>query len=302
MNLIEFRNKIQKAKDVSIESYLTLNGYDRVLKRGSNLYYYSPFRHENKPSFCVNKSKNRFKDFGGDRAGDSIDLVMAIENCSMGRAINILLTGKEEKKLLNRVYIPEEKEKLIIKKTRAIVNKKIISYICNRRSLDIDLVRKYCFEVDFSFPGSRNPAKEYCGVGMKNKKGGWEIRNNWFKGGNSPKYYTEIGNGDDVIVFEGFLNFLSWLQYNGYDEVDCSIIILNSIENRMYVQWRKYSSGFLFLDNDDGGDKATKYIMSENNALTDERSLYYGYNDMNDMIMEESRSKIRKIMRIVFNL
>jgi hypothetical protein len=279
----------QQAKEKSMVDYLASEGYFYEYKRGGKYYYYSPFRSDDSvPSFCVTPSKGIFKDFGGGtKAGDVIDLVRRIsalkqKEMSHIDAITTLVNGNFNK----FAYTPDDKEEISIKYKKHISNRRLIDYIQRERLLDISIVSRFCSEVGFSFGRDR----VYTGLGIENKKGGYEIRNWWFKGGTSPKYYTEIGEGQ-CFVFEGFLNFLSWLQYLGLDEADGKVIILNSIENWKYIKWQD-EEGYLFLDNDEPGDKTTAEILKLNPSLVDHRNMYSGYNDMNDMIVQQKNNRV----------
>lgn len=282
----------QEAKEKSMVSYLETKGYFPVDKRRGNYYYHSPFRNDDKDaSFVVSMSRKIYKDFGTSRkAGDVIDLVMRIDKVSYPKAIDILLEGEYS----NVVYTPkDEEEKIKIKYTKSIDNKHLISYLCDERSLDIDLVSSYCEQVGFSFDDKR----VYSGLGFKNKKGGWEIRNSWFKGGTSPKYYSQMGEGLSY-VFEGFIDFLSWLQYKGLRRVNGEVIVLNSTVNWKYIDWRK-KEGFLMLDNDSAGDDTTREIMKLSPSFFDCRGEYEGYNDINKMLTEQKRARKNYIKKFI---
>lgn len=48
--------------------------------------------------------------------------------------------------------------------------------------------------------------KIYRAVGFKNNAGGYELRNEYFKGSSAPKYVSYIDNkANNISVFEGFL-------------------------------------------------------------------------------------------------
>ena len=59
---------------------------------------------------------------------------------------------------------------------------------------------RYCYEV--SFTNSDNK-KTYKAIGFKNNAGGFELRNEYFKGSSSPKYVTYFdNNAKSIAVFE----------------------------------------------------------------------------------------------------
>ena len=53
--------------------------------------------------------------------------------------------------------------------------------------------------------------KVYYGIGFKTDSGSFEIRNPFLKSASSPKSIATFKNGaDEVSVFEGFFDFLSY--------------------------------------------------------------------------------------------
>ena len=53
-----------EAKQIRIEEYLHSLGYNPVRRQGDSLWYKSPFRDEQEPSFKVNMERNLWYDFG----------------------------------------------------------------------------------------------------------------------------------------------------------------------------------------------------------------------------------------------
>jgi len=60
-----------EAKQIRIEEYLHTLGYNPVRRQGDSLWYKSPFRDEQEPSFKVNMERNLWYDFGAVGAGTS---------------------------------------------------------------------------------------------------------------------------------------------------------------------------------------------------------------------------------------
>jgi len=52
-----------EAKRIRIEEYLHSLGYNPVRRQGNSLWYKSPFRDEQEPSFKVNTERNLWYDF-----------------------------------------------------------------------------------------------------------------------------------------------------------------------------------------------------------------------------------------------
>jgi hypothetical protein len=73
--------------------------------------------------------------------------------------------------------------------------------------------------------------KSYYTIGFKNDAGGYELRNEYFKEGSSPKDITLIENGaKQKTVFEGFFNCLSYQTLQQKSEQPYrDFLILNSV-------------------------------------------------------------------------
>ena len=64
----------EEAKKIRIADYLHSLGYSPVKQQGVNLWYKSPFREENEPSFKVNTELNQSNHFGISKGGNIIAL------------------------------------------------------------------------------------------------------------------------------------------------------------------------------------------------------------------------------------
>jgi hypothetical protein len=279
------KEELQNIKNKSIISYLQLLGVEPANDTGSNLYYYSPKRMENTPSLCVSKHKNIFRDFGsGEKAGDIIDFVQYYHNVDFNEALDILVSGKVKDVDLN-IPARAQKTSIVKKYVKNIESEHLISYLAARK-LNTDLVMSQCREIGFSFPNGKYPDTIYSAIGMVNNKGGFAMRNSWFKGVLPPVYYTRTSRSNkNVKVFEGFMNYLSYLILSQQKHVNA--IILNGVENVKLIDWRVFMGGELYLDEGTAGDKATNKIREENLTLIDSRD-YDGHEDLNKMLIAAS--------------
>ena len=83
--------EIQNIKQISITDYLQQQGYSPARVQGIHFWYCSPLRNESTPSFKVNTERNQWYDFGTGEHGDIIDLVRALQHCTMNEAIELLI-------------------------------------------------------------------------------------------------------------------------------------------------------------------------------------------------------------------
>src|SRR5665213_1552893 len=61
------------ARQIDLVDYLASLGHHAVKTRGTDHWYFSPFRDERTPSFKVNRSMNVFYDHGTGEGGNIID-------------------------------------------------------------------------------------------------------------------------------------------------------------------------------------------------------------------------------------
>lgn len=82
--------ELERVKAISIRGYLSAKGIEPVKDYGGYSLYLSPFREEGMPSFKVDHKLNLWYDFGENRGGSIIDLVMRLEDCGFYKALKSL--------------------------------------------------------------------------------------------------------------------------------------------------------------------------------------------------------------------
>jgi hypothetical protein len=139
--------------------------------------------------------------------------------------------------------------------------------------------------------------KRYFAISFKNDHGGFELRNEFFKGGSSPKgistiqAYDQAGfpKSDTLNIFEGFFDFLSFVTYYNQVKLFKTAIVLNSLAfiDRLLPELKFYGKVNLFLDNDEAGKKATMKIKDVRpDAINFSEKLYPGFKDFNGFLMK----------------
>ena len=167
-----------------------------------------------------------------------------------------------------------------------------------QRKIEKSIADKHCYEVSF-INGSND--KIYIAIGFKNNAGGYELRNEYFKGSSSPKYITYLDNlADKVTVFEGFFDFMSYqtIHENQQQELT-NFLVLNSLSffERSLLLMEKHQSIHLYLDQDEAGRKNTKLALKRSPNFKDESKLYKGYKDLNDWLTNFGKLKMQKNLR-----
>ena len=303
---------IQEAKQIKIADYLQSLGHRPVKQLGGNLWYKSPLRNESEASFKVNAAINSWFDFGMGRGGNIIDLAAHLYASD---SLPYLLDKIE--KQAPYVHPPDSSftqqatepsfEGLEVME---LYHPALLRYL-NERKINPHIARKVCVELHFS-----NNGKRYFAIGFKNKSGGYEIRNQFFKGCISPKDITHIRQQGEArstcYVFEGMMDYLSFLtirvqKFPTYPSLEAQdYVILNSTSNvdKAIDILHDYERISCLLDNDDAGRKATAAIE---NALgyrvRDASYLYSEYNDLNDYLCgvksKQSVHQVQPVKRTV---
>jgi len=310
-----------QAKTISISSYLEqVEGIKPKNSRlgGKELWYNSPIRQGDKtPSFKVDTILNLWFDHGLSKGGKIIDLVCEIRNVSVREALAILensglhydnytpsYTSNKNRPLFKKNTASKknnpaiEKEKSpstnshILLAEKELTHLSLIEYI-KERAIDLEIAKSHLKEIHFK---QADKLAQYFALGWKNGNG-YDARNKYFKG------YIGMGknisvinpkSGNELIVFEGFIDYLSYLTYlqneKSINEVKATVVVLNSTALKKnlteLVQQYQFSKAYFFLDNDISGTETLDYFTE---ALTDIKlvdmsHLYSGHKDFNEWL------------------
>ena len=278
-------NLHQLKKIVRISDYLGTG------EKEKEFYIHSPFRAEKTPSFKINPALNTWYDFGLGKGGTILDLIMQLENKDTKEAVKKLreLAGDTTSSNNSFFSFPQHNlnttQKIIDYEIKPLNNQALINYLKSRK-IDYRASQDYLQEIYYSIKG-----KNYFGLAFKNNSEGYEIRNKYFKGAVGTKDITTIAREkkkNEVVVFEGFMDFLSYLTIKP-NTTGKDFIILNSVAlvDKSIEVIKKYNDISLALDNDKAGDIATKKIIEHIPTAKDVRGYYKNYKDLNEYIISK---------------
>lgn len=284
---------MNEAKQIRIEEYLHSLGYNPVRRQGNSLWYKSPFRDEQEPSFKVNTERNLWYDFGAGRGGNIIALAQELyasdslpyllgriaEQAPSVRPVSFSFGGQPLSK-------PSFRQLEVV----PLSSPALYSYL-RQRGINTELAKRECREVRY-LTGDTT----YFAIGFPNRSGGYEIRNKFFKGCIAPKDITHIQQAEpkeSCYLFEGFTDYLSFLtlrlescperpELDGQD-----YIVLNSTSNlaKAIQPLEGYGRIHCFLDNDKAGMEAVRELQEKYGLrIRDASHIYGGYNDLNDFL------------------
>lgn len=285
----------ETARNFLVEKALEKLGHFPKRTTEKEAWFLSPFRSETQASFKVSKIKNRWYDHGEGIGGNVIDLVCKILKCPikdtlmfLSESIPMNITEQQRRCDTTAINIITDSNIEIIK-VREIMHPALVQYL-KLRGIALDIANTYCKEVWY-----KNKDYQFFAIGLKNKKGGWELRNKIFKNSSSPKSYTYIqNNSKQVIILEGMFDLLSLATLDSNLLKTSDILVLNSISfiNAIEKYMSKYTLVHLYLDNDTTGKKATQYLIHNYKHVIDKSSSYVNYKDLNDLLSHEKRAAI----------
>jgi hypothetical protein len=286
------------ANQIDLVNYLETLGHEPSKIKNQDYWYLSPFRNENTPSFKVNQKLNFWYDHGLGKGGNLVDFGIEYFRCTVSEFLQLLngnsissgisLSLKNDNQQSSNLIIANEKkdnplDKIVIIDIRTLENKSLLHYLENR-SIPEELAKEHCKEIDFSLKGRKHTA-----IGFQNISGGYELRNENFKGSSSPKDITFIdAQAKSVVVFEGFFDYLSYKMMNQKSvNLQTNSLILNSLSffNKSVQLMEKHERVDLYLDRDTGGIKCTYEALQRDSAkYTDQSFLYEQKKDLNEWL------------------
>ncbi len=295
MDFSSNRLTLNEAKEIDLVNYLSTLGFEPSKIRNNDYWYLSPLRDEKEASFKINRRLNRWYDHGIGKGGNLIDCGVLYFNCTVGELLQNL-SGNfsfQQPNFQREAYTIFQENKIKILKQTALSSPSLLRYLEHRR-IPIEIAQQYSVEVHYILV-----KKNYFGIGFKNDLGGFEIRTPYFKTSSSPKGITTFFNGNnEVIVFEGFMDFLSFKAMNkNLPENSQDFVILNSISfferARPFIE--NHESIRLYFDRDETGQNYTCRALSLSTKYRDESHLYQNYKDLNDWAMNFGKSEKRHL-------
>lgn len=294
---MKFSDKKSLVKAISVVDYLSSLGFTPVRSSGSYHYYYSPLpgRNEKKPSFLVRTKDGKWSDRGQSRRWeDVIQLVIEMNNCSFPEAVDILLKFKDIPTIIKPQKIEKDDTPSILIEEVYELHSFPLIYELKSRCINIDIASIYCQEAWIRFPKGNKPNKVHMVIAFKNDLGGYEFRNQYLKVSQLPKFYTTIpGTTPNRDLFEGFMDFLSFLTFYRIEHNHNNTYVLNSLIyiNSLYDHMKQPGINRVYFDWDNAAEKHLTELKENDITYHDMRDLYFMYEDFNDMLKNHARLK-----------
>lgn len=308
--------RTDQARTISIVAYLAKEGHTPSHTRhsGREAWYRSPLRSDDDTaSFKVDTLINKWFDHGRGEGGNTLDLVVILRQCTVREALAILERsglyqegGYRVRNDTLRTFpgatpgAAVEKEKdgkaFQLIKAKDLTHPALLQYLQTRK-IDLTVARRYLKEIRFK--PANGELREFFALGWFNGVS-WEARNSLFKGvvGEGKEVSTlNLKAGRDCHVFEGFMDFLSFITHEKPDMAHSSFIILNSLALRVKLEelFKKHSFDrvFVYLDHDESGRLGTDYIreLLPPGKMIDKALEYEGYKDYNACRMAKGEDR-----------
>ena len=230
---------------VKLEEVLISLGHHPTKQNEKEAWYLNPFSAENQSSFKLDKRSNVWYLHSEGIGGNNIDFMKKYLNSSVKEVL-----GWAEKQNFssfqqqNVIHSKNSNPNYQITETKELQNEHLKNYL-HQRGLS-SIIYPLIKEVHFTI-GEKN----LYAIGFENHSGGWELRNSFYKGSllkkdisilnlnneNHTQNRTQNETGKRIVVFEGFIDALSFVDmkpfYNGDILVMNSISLLNKTKNHL---------------------------------------------------------------------
>ena len=287
-------------KRYPIVEYLERKGIKPVRRTAAYALYCSPLREETHPSFKVDTEKNLWIDYGEGRGGSIIDLCMRMEGCTLSEAIRRLGQNapvNDTYSFLND-FVPNNSQPMMaINGARRLIEisdtlpPHFQEYLTKVRCINLEKAMSFLKCISYEVRGRR-----YQAIGFANLSGGYELRDDkTFKGTIAPKDITPIftDRAESVCIFEGFMDFLSFLSMK--EEITNHCLVMNSVSNVArtirYLNDRHLTHIRAFLDNDEAGRRTVQDFIKAGFHVEDMNIHYKDFKDLNDFHVSRVRER-----------
>lgn len=301
---------LSRIKRYHIVEYLERKGIKPVRSTPAYALYHSPFREDTHPSFKVDTEKNLWIDYAEGKGGSIIDLCVRLEGCTLLEAIRQLgrnapdYTACSSQKA-DRAMKRSSKPMAFASGERRLTGisdtlpPHLQKYLTEERCINIEKAMHFLRCISYEVGG-----RHYQAIGFANQSGGYELRDNgMFKGTIAPKDITPIftDRADPVCIFEGFMDFLSFLSMK--EEFTNHCLVMNSVSNVArsirYLNERQVFTIRTFFDNDEAGRRATEDFVKAGFKVENMSVHYRSFKDLNEYHVHRVREQQKKQSQVM---
>ena len=244
---------------IKLEEVLQNLGHLPTKQNEKEAWYLNPFGTENNASFKINKNLNCWYLYSEGIGGNNTDFMIKYLKASVKEVLEWVEKqnfSSFQQQSFQRQNLENLHKNYEILEIKNIKHSALLEYLNERKVAN---QTKFTQEIHYRMNG-----KNYFGIGFKNDSGGYEIRNKFAKICLGKKDISTIKNGSkSVKIFEGFFDFLSFKNIEGYlGKEPSDYIILNSVSMIYKAQksFEDYKNIELYFDNDEAGNRAVEIL------------------------------------------
>jgi hypothetical protein len=283
-------------EQASIVDLLSRLGYEPVKKYGKEHMYRSMLRDGDRtPSFSVDDRVGAWYDHGNGKGGNIIDFGITYwPDLSFNEVVEKIQTAcniqKVQETKIQRPRLPVKVRNYVIEHVKELGTHPAVTNYLKGRGV-FETAKGRLKEIYYYVENDKGERKPFFAAGWKNDEGSWEVRNKYFKGCLGQKALTFIkGDPKHAAMFEGYINYLSWLAEN--TGAKQSIIILNTLSliGAGIEKAKQFPEIDIYFDRDRPGLQASKDLIAALPYASDRSSAFEGYNDYNDKLVASLRN------------
>ncbi|WP_185218078.1 toprim domain-containing protein [Sphingobacterium mizutaii] len=287
---------------VSIVDFLAKLGYFPEKKLGREYFYHSMLRDtaKNTPSLTVWDEGGKWIDRGGPNStgiqgGSIVQLGLAYwpqlsfvevlgkikDTCDM--QVSTIPAYKP-------VKAPTEQEQkgytFELVRTQPIGRNFVLTKYLEERGI-LDVANGHLQEIYYRNRLDNENKTIFYAIGWQNDQGNWEFTNaKGFMSSIGKKGISVIaGNPDHAVLFEGYMDYLSWLKVNRPDPTPTAIVLNSIVQLKNAIERVKgIPTVDVYFDNDDPGRNCTQRLIEAVPQAKDRSGVYHDYKDYNDML------------------
>jgi hypothetical protein len=305
---------VEELRDLPIPEFLARLGFERDNKGGHSYQYHSMVRDTSKktPSFSVwlnRDGKWKWKDWGESnpsniQGGNIIDLAKAIwyplpfvnvlNKIKTTFDLDISQIDYYQPPPLTNAKPVKEQYAYILDDVRELGNNYVLSQYLESRGV-ADLAEGILKEVYYHHRDHPD-RKPFYALGWLNDRDNWEFSNaHGFKSSIGAKSISVIhGDPGRAVVFEGMMDFLSYLKMEQLDTIPTGVILNSTANlNRALETLKAYPKVDVYFDHDPTGRDTTQKLIANIPNAVDRSEAYAGYNDYNDKLKAEFQEAVK---------
>ena len=287
---------------ISLEEVLQILGHLPTKQTEKEVWYRNPFATENQASFKLDKRNNIWYLHSEGIGGNNIDFMKKYLKSSVKEVLE--WTEKQNFSSFQPQNVIQKQNSLNqnyqITEIKELQNENLKSYL-HQRGLS-PTVYSLVKEVHFAIG-----EKKLYAIGFENLSGGWELRNQFYKGSLLKKDISVVNlnnnlkKNKNVVVFEGFIDAMSFVEMKPFFNGD--LLVMNSVSllNRTNEFLKNYSEIHLFLDNDKAGENCKTSILKSFPEAKNHSEIYALHKDLNEYFVFRNNTKIEKQQQVELN-